>query len=330
MKKYEEYLKEAGNVHLAYYLEAADELGIEYEIVVRSLLARFTYQGKHWFIINTVTPLTPSPGTTIAKRKYLTNLVLSRADIDVPRQQALGSAIDAIKFFNKYKNIVIKPSQQLGGIGITMLPETEEQVIEAYESAFQKSNAKGAVKVLGEEFIKGENYRFLVVGDQVVGIVWRKAPTVIGNSKNTIRELIDIKNKERRMLVLKPIPIDTEVEIRLRNQELTLDSIPEEGKEVVLRYNCNLTTGGTTEECSSIVDPYYKQLAISAVKELGLEFGGVDIIAQDITKQDKCGINEINYNPGLRLHYKVNKGQIVRVAIPIMEYIRDKYINLVK
>ena len=29
MKKYEEYLKEAGNVHLAYYLEAADELGIE-------------------------------------------------------------------------------------------------------------------------------------------------------------------------------------------------------------------------------------------------------------------------------------------------------------
>ena len=211
-----------------------------------------------------------------------------------------------------------------------MLPETEEQVIEAYESAFQKSNAKGAVKVLGEEFIKGENYRFLVVGDQVVGIVWRKAPTVIGNSKNTIRELIDIKNKERRMLVLKPIPIDTEVEIRLRNQELTLDSIPEEGKEIVLRYNCNLTTGGTTEECSSIVDPYYKQLAISAIKELGLEFGGVDIIAQDITKQDKCGINEINYNPGLRLHYKVNKGQIVRVAIPIMEYIRDKYINSVK
>ena len=328
MKKYEEYLKEAGNVHLAYYLEAADELGIEYEIVVRSLLARFTYQGKHWFIINTVTPLTPSPGTTIAKRKYLTNLVLSRADIDVPRQQALGSAIDAIKFFNKYKNIVIKPSQQLGGIGITMLPETEEQVIEAYESAFQKSNAKGAVKVLGEEFIKGENYRFLVVGDQVVGIVWRKAPTVIGNSKNTIRELIDIKNKEL-MLVLKP-SYRYRVEIRLRNQELTLDSIPEEGKEVVLRYNCNLTTGGTTEECSSIVDPYYKQLAISAVKELGLEFGGVDIIAQDITKQDKCGINEINYNPGLRLHYKVNKGQIVRVAIPIMEYIRDKYINSVK
>jgi len=327
MKKYEEYLKEAGNVHLAYYIEAADELEIDYEIVVRSLLARFTYQGKHWFIINTVTPLTPSPGTTIAKRKYLTNLVLSMTDIDVPKQQPLGSAIDAIKFFNKYKNIVIKPSQQLGGIGITMLPETEDQVIEAYESALNKSNAKGAVKVLGEEFIKGENYRFLVVGEEVVGIVWRKAPVVIGDSKNTIRELVEIKNKERRMLVLKPIPMDTEVDIRLKSQNLTLDSIPKDGEEIILRYNCNLTTGGTTEECSDIVDPYYKKLAVQAVKELDLELGGVDIIAEDITKQDKCGINEINYNPGLRLHYKVNKGPIVRVAIPIMEYIRDKYIN---
>jgi hypothetical protein len=41
----------------------------------------------------------------------------------------------------------------------------------------------------------------------------------------------------------------------------------------------------------------------------------------------KCGINEINYNPGLRLHYKVNEGEVVKVAVPIMEYIRDKYLN---
>jgi hypothetical protein len=31
--------------------------------------------------------------------------------------------------------------------------------------------------------------------------------------------------------------------------------------------------------------------------------------------------NEINYNPGLRLHYKVDEGEVVRVAIPIQEYI---------
>jgi D-alanine-D-alanine ligase-like ATP-grasp enzyme len=75
------------------------------------------------------------------------------------------------------------------------------------------------------------------------------------------------------------------------------------------------------------VGEYYKDLAVNAVKALGMEFGGVDIITTDITQQTKCGINEINYNPGLRLHYKVNDGEVVKVAIPIMEYIRDKYIN---
>lgn len=327
MKSYEEYLKEAGNVHLAYYVEAADSLGIKYSIIVRSLIAKFEVENKHWFIINTVTPLTSSPSATISKRKYLTNLVLSSYDIEVPKQEALSSVIDAIKFFNKYKDIVIKPAQQLGGKGITLLPETEAQVISAFNSAYEKDMSKGNVKVLGEEFIKGENYRFLVVGENVVGIVWRKAPVVIGNGKDTIQQLIDIKNKERKMLVLKPIPIDSEVEVRLKNANLTLDTVPDEGQEITLRYNCNLTTGGTTEECASIVDPYYRELAVKAVKALDLEFGGVDIIAEDITKKGKCGINEINYNPGLRLHYKAEKGEQVKVAIPIMEYIRDKYTN---
>lgn len=327
MKNYEDYLKEAGNVHLAYYIQAADTLGIKYTIIIRSLLAKFEYEEKHWFIINTVTPLTSSPSATIAKRKYLTNLILSSYGIDVPKQETLNSAIDAIKFFNKYKRIVIKPAQQLGGKGITLLPETEQEVIQSYNTALEMNRSKGNTKVLGEEFINGENYRFLVVGEKVVGIVWRKSPRVIGNSKNTIRELIDQRNKERKMLMLKPIPIDSEVEIRLKNADLTLDTIPKEGQEIILRYNCNLSTGGTTEECSNIVDPYYKELAVKATKTLGLEFGGVDVIAEDITKKAKCGINEVNYNPGLRLHYKVDKGEKVQVAIPIMEYIRDKYVN---
>lgn len=326
MKTYEEYLKESGNVHLAYYVEAADILGIKYTIVQHST-AKFEVGDKHWFIINTVTPLTSSPSATISKRKNLTNLVLSSYGIDVPKQEGLNSPIDAIKFFHKYKNIVIKPTQQLGGKGITLLPETEAQVISSFNAAHDMDRSSGNTKVLGEEFLKGENYRFLVAGENVVGIVWRKAPRVIGDGKSTIGELIDIKNKERKMLVLKPIPIDSEVEIRLKNSNLTLDTVPEEGQEITLRFNCNLTTGGTTEECASIVDPYYKELAVKAIKALDLEFGGVDIIAEDITKPGKCGINEINYNPGLRLHYRVEKGERVKVAVPIMEYIRDKYTN---
>ena len=326
-KKYKEYLKEAGNVHLAYYLEAADILDIDYEIIVYRLMAKFTSQGQHWFIINTVTPLSNSPSATIAKRKNLTNIILKEANIPVPQQVPLNSVIEALKFFNEFKDIVIKPAQQLGGIGVSILPNTEDAVIKAYEIALEKNKAKTFTKVLGEEFIKGENYRFLVLGDKVIGIIRRKAAHVIGNGKDNIKKLVEEINIKKKKAILKPIHIDNEVKTKLKNEGKDLSYIPKKQEEVILRYNCNLTTGGTTEECAKETDQYYKDLAVETLKVIGLEFGGVDIIAEDITKPGKCAINEINYNPGLRLHYHAKKGDIVKVAIPIMEYIRDKYIK---
>jgi D-alanine-D-alanine ligase-like ATP-grasp enzyme len=328
MKTYKEYLKEAGNVHLAYYLEAADILGIQYKVLVRKLLAKFTYQDKSWYIINTATPLTNSPSSTIAKRKYLTNLVLTEAGLPVPKQVPLNSPVDAIKFFDTYKRIAIKPAQQLGGIGITLLPNSEQDVINAFNVAKEKNLSKSSTKVLGEEFLEGENYRLLVVGNKVIGAVRRKAAHIVGDGKHTIQELIDISNEERKKDILKPIKIDNEVKLRLRELNMTLDSIPKIQQKIQLRYSCNLTTGGTTQECMKEVDQYYKDLAVNAIKAIGMEFGGVDIITPNITKKVKCGINEINYNPGLRLHYKVTEGEVVKVAVPIMEYIKNKYVNL--
>jgi len=322
------FLKIAGNIHLSYYVEAADILGIDYKILVHGLMAEFSVGSKHWFVINTVNPLVPTPSTTICKRKNLTHLVLKEHGVKVPEQEILSCEIDAIKFFNNYRDIVIKPTQQLGGKGVSILPQNEEQVLKAYKNAFDSSHAPSDnQKVIGEQFIHGENYRFLVLGDTVIGIVRRKAAHVIGDGEHTIRELINLTNIERKANVMLPIIIDNEVILKLQRENMNLDYTPNKGEEVILRYNCNLTTGGTTEECAKEAHDYYKQLAVKAVKAIGSEFGGVDIIAKDITKPDESAINEINYNPGLRLHYKVDKGEKVKVAIPIMEYIRDKYLS---
>ena len=320
-KPYEEYLKIAGNVHLAYYIEAADILNIKYSIVVPSLMAKFEANSKHWYIINTATPLTNTTSTTIAKRKNLTNMVLSDFGVSVPKQVPLLTKQEALDFFNEYKDIVIKPSQQLGGKGVTLLPRDKGQVIKAYKYALKESKAKSDYKVIGEEFIEGENYRLLVLGNEVIGIVKRKSAYVIGNGKDSIKKLIESKNIERKKNILKPLTIDNEVKQRLQNLNISLNHIPKVNEEVILRYNCNLSTGGTTQECSKQTHQYYKDLAVKAVKAIGTQFGGVDIITPDITKPAKCAVNEINYNPGLRVHYKVDEGEAVKVAIPIMEYI---------
>ena len=57
--------------------------------------------------------------------------------------------------------------------------------------AFKNDNT-----VLIEEFIKGKEYRFLVIDDEVVGILHRVPANVIGDGEKTISELVEIKNQD--------------------------------------------------------------------------------------------------------------------------------------
>ena len=380
------YLRISGNIHLSYFVEAADLLDIEYEIIVRGLLAKFSYKNKHWYIANTATPLTNSPSSMIAKRKSLTNTILNQFGLPIPKQYSVRTPQEAIERYLELKKIVIKPLQALGGHGVSILPgyrkllrsniiqdnsdnfplpdpsisqdilvgstpnnkdilggstanniltdpikdlsllsdpQCLQDIENAYKFAVENNKSNTPENVLVEEFIEGENYRLLVLGDEVIGIVHRVPAYIIGDGESTLQQLITAKNSLRNEKMLLPIPIDIELQSKLQTLGFDLNSIPPKDQKIYLRYNANLTTGGTTEECASIVNPYYKDLAVRAVKAIGLKYGGLDLITPDITQPAKCAINEINYNPGLRLHYKPDTGNIVKVAIPIMKFIRD-------
>lgn len=318
------YLTEAGNIFLSYYLEAADQLEIKYEMIVPSLMARFQDGDKHWHIITTALPINNVPSSTISKRKNLAYKVLSRTDLPVARQVDLRNEDQAVQFFNETKDIVLKPVRNLGGKGVTILPRNEVEVVKAFTLAYEKCLASTEVRVLGEQFIKGVNYRVLVLDDKVLGVVRRIPAMVIGDGQTNIQRLIEDKNRERKSQLLRSIPVDDELFKKLNSQNLDLESIPDYNQEIFLRFNSNLSTGGTTEECLKELHPRYAEIAIKAVKEIGLKLGGVDLIAEDIRNPDAaCVVNEVNWNPGLRVHYMADKGEKVKVAIPIMQYIRD-------
>ena len=318
-----DYLKIAGNIHLSYFIEAADILGIDYEIIIPSLTAKFSYKGgRHWFINNTVTPLTNAPSSKLARTKHFANMILDKAGLPVPKQQKLTKEIEAIAFYGKYRDIVLKPSQNIGGKGVSILPRSEQEVLESFK--FAQDNDKHG-KVLGEEYIAGDNYRVLVVGKKVVSVIKRVPAHIIADGVNTVEQLITIENTLRKEKLLLPIQIDTELEHKLESQNLSLSSKPEKDQEVILRSNANMTTGGTTVEVSDTVHPYYKEICINAIIALDLEYGGVDLITPDISNPTKCAINEVNFNPGLRIHYKVEKGVPQKVAVDIMRYIMEKY-----
>lgn len=320
-----DYLKIAGNIHLSYFIEAADILGIKYTVVIPRLTAKFEADGHHWFINNTVTPLVNSPSSKLARTKRFASKILEQAGLPVPTQQKINKEIEAIAFFGKYKDIVLKPNQNYGGKGVSILPKSEEEVLNAYNLA--KENDKFGI-VLAEEYIKGDNYRALVLGDRVISFIKRIPAHVIGNGNDSISKLIESENAKRKEKLLMPIEIDNEMTLTLASNNQTLETVPENGMYVQLRSNANMTTGGTTEEIHDSVNQYYKDICIKAVKELDMEYGGVDLITPDITQVSKCAINEINFNPGLRIHYKVSNGEPQKVAIEILRYIRDKYNKL--
>lgn len=316
------FLKIAGNIHLSYYVQAADELGIKYEIVIPSLTAKFDFGKRHCYINNTVIPLNNAPSSKLARVKHFANQLMERHGVPVPKQQKLNKEIDALAFFGKFQNIVIKPSQNLGGKGVSILPKNEEEVLESFK--FAKEHDRFG-HVLAEEYIPGDNYRVLVLGDKVLSVIKRIPAHVTGDGNSTIQSLIEKTNEIRKQNMLMPIDVDTELMHKLASQELTLESVPDNEETVYLRSNANMSTGGTTEEVLDTVNKYYKDICVQALNALDLEYAGVDLITPDITKEAKCAINEVNFNPGLRLHYKISNGTPQHVALPVMKYIKEKY-----
>lgn len=318
------FLKIAGNVYLAKYVEAADILGIKYEIIVHRLIAKFTHNKKYWFIINTVVPINNATSCTIAKRKYLAHMILEKKGLPQPKQAKIETIDEAIAFFQKQKNIVLKPTQAIGGHGVSILPKTKEEVKIAFQNAYAHSKSKIKMRVLAEEFIPGKHYRFLVLDKKVIGVVERMPAKITGDGKHTITELIKKQNKLRQKRHFKPIPIDDQFLTKLKTLNLKPENIPAKEQTVEVRFHANLTAGGTARECMAEVAQYYKDIAVKATQTIGLKLSGVDIITPDITKKTKCAINEVNYNPGIRVHYAPDEGEPVKVAIPIMEYCKKE------
>lgn len=321
---FEEARKFAKNSQMGLYIVAAQKLDISYEMLIPGLLIEFSKGSKKWRIHKSLTPVNNSVAMTIATYKNTCTKFLKKNGLPVPKQAPIFNVDDIYSFIKdeNVKNFVIKPRRGCGGAGVSILPSGKREIEKAYEVAKQKCLSAARPKVLAEEFIAGDNYRFLVVGDQLIAAAHRIAAFVIGNEKSTIQSLIDSKNKIREKAGQPAIPVDEETNKALEEQDLTLTSVPKEDQKVKLRFNANLCTGGSTRECLSEIHPKYSEIAIKAVQTTGLKIAGVDIITPDITNPNvKFAINEVNHDPGLRIHYMPDEGEVADVAVPILQYI---------
>jgi cyanophycin synthetase len=137
--------------------------------------------------------------------------------------------------------------------------------------------------------VSGMEFRVLVLFGDAVLAIERRPAMIIGDWIHSIRELIEKENSTNTLRwsgynsPLATIEIDTEVLEYIEKRWLTLDSMPESGENIQLRWNSNLGTGWIPHDITDRVHPEIFELSIKAAQTLWLGICGVDIIAQDYT-----------------------------------------------
>ncbi|MBB6216296.1 cyanophycin synthetase [Anaerosolibacter carboniphilus] len=260
--------------------------------------------------------------------KWMTNELLRQNGIAVPEGRIAKNKFEAVEMANEIGYpVVVKPFNGNQGKGVSLNLNCDEEVIAAYEAV-----EKYTTDALIENYIKGKHYRVLVVKDRVIAASERIPAHAVGNGKNTIKELIEIENKnplrgEGHEKPLTKIQIDEVMLLLLRKNHLTLEDIPEEGQVVYLRENDNLSTGGIAVDVTDQVHEDIKKICIRAADVIGLDVAGIDVTTTDIScpLSDTGGaIIEVNAAPGIRMHHYPSSGTPRNVAKEIISSLFPK------
>ncbi len=290
-----------------------------------SCLYQLGYGKKQKRIAATITSATSCVAVDIASNKLQTNNILKDAGLPVPRGFIVEKAVELKELISRLGSpLVVKPYNCNHGNGVSLYINNWHDLKNAFYQAKKHSD-----KVIIEEYIKGNDYRLLLVDNQLVAAAERTPPHVIGDGKNTIKKLIDNINNysyrgEGHEKPLTRIYIDEIVSKYLSEQGYTINTIPDRGQVVYLRYNGNLSTGGTARDITAQVHPSNAELAVRAARVIGLDIAGIDIIAKDIRVplvQQDGAIIEVNAAPGIRMHHYPLKGESRNVADDIIEYL---------
>lgn len=258
------------------------------------------------------------------ENKVVTKKILHEQGIKVPQGKVFTSLEEALKgiAFFEDKPIVIKPKSTNFGTGITIFKgsASDEDRKVALTLAFKYDHT-----VLVEEFITGKEYRFLVIGDEVVGILHRVPANIVGDGEHTIAQLVQIKNQDPLrgkgyQRPLEQIELDESARLFLKQQNLSFESIIEKDKLIYLRENSNISTGGDSIDYTERIEERFKKIAVQSAKAVGANICGVDMMIEDVkVKASDYAIIELNFNPAIHIHSYPYKGKERKIAEKILK-----------
>ena len=264
----------------------------------------------------------------IMENKTVTKKVLKEAGFRVPGGAEFSSMEEAVKAYPRFAEqaFVIKPKSTNYGLGITIFKEGAS--LEDYQAglaiAFREDSS-----VLVEEFMPGTEYRFFVIDGEVQAIMLRVPANVIGDGIRTVKELVEEKNSDplrgtNHRAPLELIQLGELEQLMLKEQGLTIESVPQANQIVYLRENSNISTGGDSIDMTDEFSEAYKKIAVSAVEALGAKISGIDLIIPNkeidpTTDKKAYGIIEANFNPAMHMHVYPFAGKGRRLTMNVLK-----------
>ena len=284
-------------------IKAAIKHDLNYEILdeARSFIKIYNDEKEEYIYQATKTSKDISTFPFVTDNKEIVKDVLRENNLNTPKGIIIekGHTKRDLEFLIEpfvNKSVVVKPNTTNRGVGITVFekPVSQKDLFAAVKNAFRHDS-----QVIIEEFKKGLEYRFLVIGDECVCVIHRRAASVVGDGKTNIANLIEAKNEEPwHGLSGRVITIDDGLKHILKRQHYTLRSIPEKGKRVYVRDNSNCSTGGESIDLTEIVPDEFNRVAVKAAKLFNAKICGVDILIENFNKFE-YSIVELNDNPGI-------------------------------
>lgn len=264
----------------------------------------------------------PLAGKELTEFKDLTYLLLKEKGISTPNTvcfyRKTVTSIDLEKKLSTLSYpIVIKDATGSNSKGVFVNIKT---IQEAKEIVLKE--IKNFYSLIAQDMVFGKEYRVLILRNNAIGVLEMIPPRIFGNGKNTIKELIIKKQEKTR----KKTSFDKTLDIILKKQGVTLESILENNRAVFIKNNSCLDEGGETKDVTDLINKNIENICIQAARAVGNYLAGIDIICDDISKdpqEQNIKILEINGRPDLYIHYNPTHGKTRNVIKNIIEFILE-------
>jgi D-alanine-D-alanine ligase-like ATP-grasp enzyme len=268
------------------------------------------------------------PFITIAARNISTDKQASYDfaklhNVSTPATIAVHNADAALQFLKDHRRVIVKPTSQSGGVGVTVDITSEHDLRSAISFATGDQNDPVLVQ---RQFI-GEEVRFTVLNGKVASAILRQTPRVVGDGVSTIAELIDRENQTRRDLQFPSLTYPLLDEKIIPKHFIKSEHIPAKDEIIELNKSTMIRKGASFYGVMEQVHASYIGIAERLAYSLNPAMLVVDLMIEDFRRPataDNYVFIEFNTAPAPQIYTSIRGGDTPPVIDWIAQMI-DEY-----